>query len=94
MLYIYCVSGGLVRLTKIMIKSLTEVCSNVATKPPIATPSKKLMRLASANIEDGAHLDIQARGFGTITMMHFMMLEFFIPTPAATANTRMRGGER
>ena len=42
---------------------LTEVCSNVATEPHLQPLSGEAFRLASANTDDGARLDIRARGF-------------------------------
>ena len=42
---------------------LTEVCSNVATEPHMQPLSGETFRLASTNTDDGARLDISARGF-------------------------------
>ena len=42
---------------------LTEVCSNVATEPHMQPLSGETFRLASTNTDDGARLDIRARGF-------------------------------
>ena len=42
---------------------LTEVCSNVATETHLQPLSGEAFRLASVNTDDGARLDIRARGF-------------------------------
>ena len=42
---------------------LTDVCSNVATEPHLQPLSGEGMRLASTITDDGACLDILARGF-------------------------------
>ena len=42
---------------------LTEVCPNVAIEPHLQPLSGESFRLASTNINDGARLDVRARGF-------------------------------
>ena len=42
---------------------LTEVCPNVAIKPHLQPLSGETLRLASANTDDGARLDVRTRGF-------------------------------
>ena len=42
---------------------LTEVCNNVATKPPLQPLSGESMTARSANTDDGARVDIHASGF-------------------------------
>ena len=56
-----CHMGGFptIRHNDITATLLTEVCSNVATQPL----SGETFRLASTNTDDGARLDIRARGF-------------------------------
>ena len=46
---------------------LTEVCNNVATKPPLQLLSRGSMTAHSANTDDGAHVDIHARSFWNIS---------------------------
>ena len=42
---------------------LTEVCSNVAIEPHLQALSGETLRLASTNMDDGARLDVRARGY-------------------------------
>ena len=42
---------------------LTEMCHNVATEPPLQPLSGEVLNHRTANREDGARLDIRARGF-------------------------------
>ena len=42
---------------------LTEVCSDVCTKPELTPLEGEQMRLASTNVQDGARVDIRAKGF-------------------------------
>ena len=42
---------------------LTEVCSNVAIEPHLQQLSGETFRLASNNTDDGARLDVRARGY-------------------------------
>ena len=42
---------------------LAEVCHNVATEPTLQSLTWKRMIASTANSDDGARLDIRARGF-------------------------------
>ena len=46
---------------------LTEVCNNVATKPPLQLLSRGSMTARSANTDDGAHVDIHVRSFWNVS---------------------------
>ncbi len=56
---------------------LTEVCSNVATEPHLQPLSGETLHLASANANDGARLDIRARGFWTARQDTFFDVRVF-----------------
>ena len=42
---------------------LSEVCTDVCTEPPLQPLSGETLTYATANVEDGARLDISAAGF-------------------------------
>ena len=42
---------------------LSEVCHSVSVEPHLQPLSSETLRCASANVEDGARLDIVANGF-------------------------------
>ena len=42
---------------------LSEVCHSVSVEPHLQSLSGETLRCASANVEDGARLDIVANGF-------------------------------
>ena len=44
-------------------KVLSEVCTDVCTEPPLQPLSGETLTYATANVEDGARLDISAAGF-------------------------------
>lgn len=52
---------------------LTEVCNNVATEPPLQPLSGESMTARSANTDDGARVDIRARGFWNTSQDAFFM---------------------
>ena len=64
---------------------LTEVCSNVATEPHMQPLSGETFRLASTNTNDGARLDIRARGFWRSQQDAFFDVRVFMPMHPATA---------
>ena len=49
----------------LLARDLTEVCSGVATEPPLQPLSGERFRARSTNTDEGARLDISARGFWT-----------------------------
>ena len=52
---------------------LTEVCNNVTTEPSLQPLSGERMTACSANTEDGARVDIRARGFWNASQDAFLM---------------------
>ena len=67
---------------------LTEVCSNVATEPHLQPLSEEAFRLASANTDDGAQLDIRARGFWRSCQDAYFDVRVFHPnTPSNSSRS-------
>ncbi len=58
---------------------LTEVCHNVATEPPPQPLSGEILHHRTANKEDGARLDIRARGFWSGAQDAFFDVRVFHP---------------
>ena len=58
---------------------LTEVCSNVAIEPHLQPLTGETLRLASANANDGARLDVRVRGFWTAGQDTFLDVRVFHP---------------
>ena len=58
---------------------LTEVCPNVAIEPPLQPLSGETFRLASANTDNGARLDIRARGFSNTRQDAYFYVRVFHP---------------
>jgi hypothetical protein len=58
---------------------LTEVCTNVATEPHLQPLSGETFRLASVNTNDGARLDVRARGFWAVGQDTFLDVRVFHP---------------
>ena len=65
---------------------LTEVCSNVATEPHLQPLSGETFRLASANTDDGARLDIRARGFWRVCQDAFFDVRVFHPNAPSNSS--------
>ena len=62
---------------------LTEVCPNVANEPNLQPLSGETLRLASANTDDGARLDVRARGFwNTCQDAYFDVRVFHLNAPS------------
>ena len=58
---------------------LSEVCADVCNEPPLQPLSGETLTYATANVEDGACLDISAAGFGAVsTKRLFLMLRSLI----------------
>ena len=74
-----CSKGGLPsirhnEIRDLTAKLLTEVCSQVATKPELQPVSSEEFSLSTANVQDGARLDIAMNGFGGEGQsMHLLM---------------------
>ena len=68
---------------------LTEVCTNVATEPHLQPLSGETFRLASANTNDGARLDIRARGFWTAGQDTFFDVRVFHPDAPTNRSGRL-----
>ena len=59
---------------------LTEVCYNVATKAPLQQLSGEILNHRTAYNEDGARLDIRARGFWNGAQYAIFDLKIFHPS--------------
>ena len=68
---------------------LTEVCSNVATEPHLQPLSGETLRLASANVNDGARLDVCARGFWSARQDTFFDVRVFHPNAPSNRSVRL-----
>ena len=72
-----------------MASLLTEVCPNVAIEPHLQPLSGKSFRLASTNTDDGARLDVRARGFWNTCQDAFFDLRVFHPNaPSNSTSSR------
>ena len=68
---------------------LTEVCSNVATEPHLQPLSIETLRLASANVNDVARLDIHTRGFWNVGQATFFDVRVFHPNAPSNRSGRL-----
>ena len=81
---------------------LSEVCADVCTEPPLQPLLGETLTYATANVEDGARLDISAAGFwGVSTKRLILMSRYLIRMPPVigdhrfllyTASLRINGG--
>ena len=77
-----CPKGGLPSIRHNEIRDLTatlltEVCSQVVTEPELQPVSQEEFSLSSANVQDGARLDIAMNGFwGGGQSVHLLMFVF------------------
>ena len=62
---------------------LTEVCSNVATEPALQPLSGESMSARTANTDDGARVDIGARGFWNGRQDAFFDVRVFYPNASS-----------
>ena len=68
---------------------LSEVCADVCTEPPLQPLSGETLTYATANVEDGARLDISAAGlWGSQYQKDFLMLRSLIRMPPAIEGHR------
>ena len=68
---------------------LTEVCPNVAIEPHLQPLSGESFRLASTNTDDGARLDVRARGFWNMRQDAFFDVRVFHPNAPRWYSTPM-----
>ena len=66
---------------------LTEVCNNVTTEPPLQPLSGENMTARSANTNDGARVDIRARGFWNVSQDAFFDVRVFYPNASSNRST-------
>ena len=66
---------------------LTEVCRNVAIEPPLQPLSGETLEARSANTDDGARLDIRARGFLNAAQDAFFDVRVFYPNASSNRST-------
>ena len=66
---------------------LTEVCRNVAIEPPLQPLSGETLEARSANTDDGARLDIRARGFWNAAQDAFFDVRVFYPNASSNRST-------
>ena len=62
---------------------LTELCSNVATEPALQSLSGENMTARTANTDDGARVDIRARGFWNGRKDPFSDVRVFYPNASS-----------
>ena len=65
----------------------TEVCHNIATEPSLQPLSGESMDARSANTDDGARLDISARGFWNVSQDAFFDIRVFYPNSSTNRST-------
>ena len=65
---------------------LTEVCNNVTTEPPLQPLSGESMTVRSANTNDGARVDIRARGFWNVSQDAFFDVRVFYPNASSNSS--------
>ena len=68
---------------------LTEVCNNVAIKPPFQLLSGGSMTARFANTDDGTHVDIHARGFWNTSQV--FVEGCCLPSHATSCRENQRG---
>ena len=68
---------------------LTEVCPNVAIEPPLQPLSGQTFRLASANTNDGAKLDIRASGVWNTCQDAYFDVRVFHPNAPSNRSRRL-----
>ena len=66
---------------------LTEVCHNVTTEPPLQPLNGETLAARSANTDDGARLDIRARGFWNASQDEFFDVWVFYPNASSNRST-------
>ena len=66
---------------------LTEVCRNVAIEPPLQPLSGETLKARSANTDDGARLEIRARGFWNAAQDAFFDVRVFYPNASSNRST-------
>ena len=68
---------------------LLEVCADVCTEPPLQPLSGETLTYTTANVEDGARLDISAAGFwGVSTKRLILMSRYLIRMPPVIGDHR------
>ena len=73
---------------------LTEVCHNVATEPPLQPLSGEILNHRTANREDGARLDIRARGFWNGAQDAFFDVRVFHPNASSYRSMSLQAAFR
>ena len=69
---------------------LTEVCYDVEVEPKLQELPGEHMHLRSANTEDGARLDVRARGFwGHSSQCAFFDVRIFYPNAQSNMSTSL-----
>ena len=69
---------------------LTEVCYDVEVEPKLQELTGEHMHLRSANTEDGARLDVRARGFwGHSSQCAFFDVRIFYPNAQSNMSTSL-----
>ena len=71
-----------------------EVCHSVATEPSLQSLSGELLNPRSANREDGARLDIRARGFWNGAQDAFFDLRVFHLNASSYCSMSLQGAFR
>ena len=102
-----CPKGGLPSIRHNEIRDLTatlltEVCSQVATEPELQPASQEDFSLSTANVQDGARLDIVMNGFWgggqsvrlLMSVFLILLLHQMLPVPCQLAIRSMRTQRR
>ena len=62
---------------------LTEVCHNVSVEPALQSLNGENFSHCTANVDDGAHTDLRARGFWTAHQDAFFDVRVFYPSASS-----------
>ncbi len=87
-----CLMGGFPTIRRneihdITASLLTEACHNVATEPPLQPLNGETFTLHSENVEDGARLDVRARGLWNRSQDPFIDVWVFYLRPVIVPQT-------
>jgi hypothetical protein len=94
-----CHTGGFPKIRRheihnITASLLTEVCHNVVTEPPLQPLSGEALTHRIAKSEDGARLDIRARGFWNRALDAFIDVKIFHPNASSYLSMSLQAAFR
>ena len=83
-----CHMGGFLTICDNEIRDITAtLLNNVATEPPLQPLNRERMTARSVNTEDGACIDICARGFWNVSQDAFFDVRVFYPNASSNCST-------